>query len=64
MLIVLRDTIKMLKDMNMHIVVEGVETKQLVEKFADMECDYIQGYYFSRPIPEEDFVKFVANSLT
>lgn len=63
MWIVLRNTVKMLKAMDMHIVVEGVETKQLVEKFADMECDYIQGYYFSRPIPEEDFVKFVANSL-
>ena len=63
MWIVLRNTVKMLKAMDMHIVVEGVETKQLVEKFSDMECDYIQGYYFSRPIPEEDFVKFVANSL-
>lgn len=62
MWIVLRNTVKMLKDMDMHIVVEGVETKQLVEKFADMKCDYIQGYYFSRPIPEADFVKFVANS--
>ena len=64
MWIVLRNTVKMLKAMDMHIVVEGVETKQLLEKFADMECDYIQGYYFSRPVPEEDFVKFVANSLT
>lgn len=62
MWIVLRNTVKMLKAMDIHIVVEGVETKQLVEKFADMKCDYIQGYYFSRPIPEEDFVKFVANS--
>lgn len=64
MWIVLCNTVKMLKAMDMHIVVEGVETRQLVEKFADMKCDYIQGYYFSRPIPEEDFVKFVAKSLT
>ncbi|MDE6596286.1 MAG: EAL domain-containing protein [Oscillospiraceae bacterium] len=64
MWIVLRNTVKMIKDMDMHIVVEGVETKQLVEKFSDLKCDYIQGYYFSRPIPEEDFVKFVAKSLT
>lgn len=64
MWIVLRNTVKMLKAMDMHIVVEGVETKQLLEKFADMECDYIQGYYFSRPIPESDFVKFVENSMT
>ncbi len=63
MWIVLRNTVKMLKSMDMHIVVEGVETKQLVEKFAELECDYIQGYYFSKPVPEDDFVKFVANSL-
>ncbi|MCM1329876.1 MAG: GGDEF domain-containing phosphodiesterase [Ruminococcus sp.] len=63
MWIIVRNTVKMLKSMNMHIVVEGVETKQLLEKFTDLECDYIQGYYFSKPVPEEDFVKFVANSL-
>ena len=59
MWVVLRNTVKMIKDMEMHIVVEGVETKQILEKFTDLECDYIQGYYFSKPIPEDDFVKFI-----
>ena len=48
----LKNTIKMLKDMNMHIVVEGVETEGLVKKFTDLNCEYIQGYYYSRPIPD------------
>ncbi len=56
---VLKNTIKMLKDMNMHIVVEGVETEGLVKKFTDLNCEYIQGYYYSRPIPESDFVAFM-----
>lgn len=64
MWIVLKNTVKMLKSMDINIVVEGVETKQLVEKFSDLECDYIQGYYFSKPVPEADFVKFVEKSLT
>ncbi len=59
MWIVLKNTIKMLKDMNMHIVVEGIETEGLMKKFADLECEYIQGYYYSRPIPEEAFVEFM-----
>lgn len=63
MWIVLSSTVKMLKDMDMHIVVEGIETEQLVEKFANLECDYIQGYYFSKPIPEEDFVEFILASM-
>lgn len=62
MSIVLQDTIKMLKDMNMHIVVEGVETRQLLQRFTDLKCEYIQGYYFSKPIPLEEFVKFIRES--
>jgi EAL domain-containing protein (putative c-di-GMP-specific phosphodiesterase class I) len=57
--IVLKNTIRMIKDMNMKIVVEGVETEDLVKKFSDYKCDYIQGYYFSKPIPKEDFIAFV-----
>lgn len=59
MWIVLKNTIKMLKDMNMHIVVEGIETESLVKKFTELNCEYIQGYYYSKPIPESDFVAFM-----
>lgn len=62
MFIVLENTIKMLKDMEMEIVAEGIETEQLVNKFSDMNCEYIQGYYFSKPIPKNDFIAFVANN--
>lgn len=63
MLTVLEDTIKMLKDMDMHIVVEGVETKELLLKFADLKCEYIQGYYFSKPIPRDEFVRFISSAI-
>ncbi len=59
MWIVLQNTVKMLKDMNMEIVVEGIETEKMVEQFTELNCDYIQGYYYSKPIPEDDFVDFV-----
>ena len=62
MWIVLQNTIKMIKDMDMHIVVEGVETEQLVKRFSDLNCEYIQGYYFSKPIPESEFIRFMYNS--
>lgn len=62
MKIILESTIKMLKDMDMEIVVEGVETKDMSEKFAELECDFIQGYYYSRPLPENDFVNFIMNA--
>ncbi len=61
--IFLKGTIKMLKDMDMEIVVEGIETEQMVETFSELNCDYIQGYFYSRPIPENDFIDFIRKSL-
>lgn len=64
MWIVLKNTIKMLKDMDMSIVVEGVENAELAKKFADLNCEYIQGYYYSRPVPKSDFITFMKNSAS
>lgn len=62
MWIAIQNTVKMLKDMNMEIVVEGIETQTMVEQFTELNCDYIQGYFYSKPIPEEDFVEFIKKS--
>ena len=55
----LENTISMVKKMDMHIVVEGVEDKDMLDYFTDLECDYIQGYYFSKPLPRSEFVAYV-----
>ena len=62
MWIFLQNTIKMLKDMNMEIVVEGIETKEMVDAFSNLKCDFIQGYYFSKAISKNDFVKFITDA--
>lgn len=59
MSIFLENFIRMFKGMDMEIVVEGIETDQMVRRFSDLKCDFIQGYYFSKPIPEDDFVEFI-----
>lgn len=48
-------TIKLAKSLGMHITAEGVEYKEQVEFLQNMECDEIQGYYYSRPLPLEEF---------
>lgn len=63
MRIVLKNTIKMIKAMNMEIVVEGIETESLVRQFSELQCEYIQGYYYSKPIPKEEFVNFLKKNL-
>ena len=56
---VLKHTIKLLKDIGISVVIEGVETKEVFDQFVALGADYIQGYYFSRPIPENDFAEFI-----
>ena len=52
-------TIRMIKDMDMEIVAEGIEDEATLLKFEEMGCDFIQGYYFSRPLPKDQFVAFI-----
>ncbi|KXZ40672.1 EAL domain, c-di-GMP-specific phosphodiesterase class I (or its enzymatically inactive variant) [Alkalithermobacter thermoalcaliphilus JW-YL-7 = DSM 7308] len=41
-------------DLDMRVVVEGVENEELLENIHKMRADFAQGYYFSKPIPEEE----------
>ncbi|MGN0153693.1 MAG: EAL domain-containing protein [Lachnospiraceae bacterium] len=61
--IILQNTIKMIKAMDMQIVVEGIENEELVKQFSEWKCEYIQGYYYSKPIPREEFVHFIQASM-
>lgn len=56
---VIVNTVNMLKKLNKKILVEGVETRENFEIFERLGCDYIQGFYFSRPLPAKDYIKFV-----
>ena len=49
--ITLANIFNMAKKLDMHIVVEGVETEEQIKKLISLKCDYFQGYYFSKPIP-------------
>ena len=40
-------------------IAEGVETREQVEALKVMGCDYVQGYYFSKPVPPEEFERFI-----
>lgn len=56
---VIVNTVNMFKEMNKIILVEGVEDQKTLDAFINLGCDYIQGYYFSKPIPEDEFVDFL-----
>ena len=41
--------------MKLRVVAEGVETKEQLERLAEIGCDYAQGYYFAKPMPRVEF---------
>ena len=53
-----QSVVETFQKMNYHIVAEGVETKEEVELLSRWRVDMIQGYYFSRPLPAEELLKF------
>ena len=54
--IVVSEAIRLAKNLNMRTVAEGVEVKEQVDFLAKEGCDMIQGYYYAKPMPAEEFV--------
>ncbi len=51
---------RMSKWLNVPMLAEGVETKAQYDFLVSIGCSYIQGFYFSRPVPEKDFTDLAA----
>ena len=52
-------TINFLKDYGLHILAEGVETMDQAKLLIDKGVEYLQGFYYSRPVPEEEYLSFL-----
>ena len=57
--IIIKNLIRMLKDMNLRVLVEGIETEEMVESFIQMGVDEIQGFYYSRPLTKSAYLRFL-----
>lgn len=57
--VLLPGAINLIKDLGGKIVAEGVETKEMVDMLTEHGVDYLQGYYFSKPIGESDYLEFL-----
>ena len=60
----IRSIIQTAKELNMTTVAEGVETKEYVDFLKELGCDYVQGFYYYKPMSVEDFEElFVKNPI-
>lgn len=56
---ILDNIIRMAHEMGMSVVAEGVETREQADYLLSLDCDQMQGYYFSRPIPVAQYEQLV-----
>ncbi len=60
--VIVKSTINLAHDLGMGIVAEGVEDKATADRLRELKCDYVQGFYFSRPLPVEQATEWLLQS--
>lgn len=60
---IIMSTIAMVKNLGLKVVAEGVETSAQLRSLTENDCDIIQGYYFSKPIPEDELFDFLDDQI-
>lgn len=50
------------RQMGFSITAEGIETQEMAEAMAEIGCDYLQGYVFSKPLPVDNFTKILQSA--
>lgn len=55
--IITSNVVNMAKDLNIKVLCEGIETKEQIDFLIKIKCDIVQGYFFSKPIPIDEFIE-------
>lgn len=58
---ILTAILKMAESLKMQTIAEGVETKEQVEFLKSIGCKYVQGFYYSKPLPVGEFEKLISD---
>lgn len=56
---IIEAVINMAESLGMPVIAEGVEEEEQVKMLKRLGCDYIQGYYFAKPMPVQEYVELV-----
>ena len=59
--IIVETSVRMAKQLGLIVVAEGVETKEQLEFLRGVNCDTAQGFYFSKPVPVDEFEALLQN---
>ena len=59
--IILSTIIELASKLDVKVIIESVETKELAEKMFKMGCYNMQGFYYSRPLTSDDYIEFLSH---
>ena len=59
---IMYNIIKIIKSLGKEIVAEGVETGEQAKQIIRLGCDHIQGFFYARPMPRDQFLEFLQNN--
>ncbi len=62
--VIVKTIVKMITDLNMQVVAEGVETSAQADYLRSIQCPFAQGYLFDKPLPHDDFEKCLTGEKT
>lgn len=60
---IIMSTIAMVKNLGLTVIAEGVETAAQLRSLTENDCDIIQGYYYSKPVPEAELFDFIDSHI-
>ena len=53
---IVKNVVNLAKDIDMDVIIEGVETKEQLDFLTSIGCKNIQGFYFAHPMTKEDYL--------
>lgn len=61
---IITSVIRLAQSLHIEVTAEGVETEEQYKFLKELGCNMVQGYYFAKPMPEEEFEKLLENGTT
>lgn len=57
--LILEQVVGMVSKLELGLLAEGVETKEQIEMLKSIGCDQVQGYFYAKPMPQEEFFELL-----
>ena len=61
--VIVANSIAMSKQLGLKVIAEGVENIEQVEFLKSVNCDIAQGYYYSKPVPQDEFEELLKKQI-